>query len=95
MRLSRRPRHSLDLATWFEPSQDWIVGFGVRAIADRVDQGVPVEDYTVVRLFASWKVFDRLAIRARIENLFDENYDEVYGYRSLPRGVYGSVEWKF
>jgi vitamin B12 transporter len=94
-RLSWRPRHSLDLSSWFELSPNWLIGFGVRGVWDRVHEVGPIRDYTVVRLFSSWKVSDQLSIRARVENLFDATYEEVYGYRSLPRGVHGSVEWKF
>jgi vitamin B12 transporter len=94
-RLSWRPRHSFDVSAWFELTADWLLGFGVRGVVDRVDHGNRIEDYTVVRLFTRWKVLEQLSISARVENLFDERYDEVYGYRSLPRGFYGSVEWKF
>jgi vitamin B12 transporter len=94
-RLSRRPRHSFDASTWLELSEAWTLGLGVHSVSDRVDIFAAAEDYTVVRLFATWRVTDRLSIKARIENLFDEEYEEVYGYRSLPRGLYGTLEWKF
>ncbi|HEY6643295.1 TonB-dependent receptor domain-containing protein [Povalibacter sp.] len=94
-RLSRRPRHSLYVSTWFEFASQWSVGMAVRAHSDRVEGTVPVGDYTVARLFASCSLSDRMVIKARAENLFDERYEEVYGYPALPRGVYGSVEWKF
>jgi vitamin B12 transporter len=94
-RLSWRPRHSFDVSAWFELTANWLLGFGVSGVADRVDHGNRIEDYSVVRLFASWKVLEQLSISARVENLLDERYDEVYGYRSLPRGFYGSVEWAF
>jgi len=31
----------------------------------------------------------------RVENLLDRKYQEIAGYPALPRGAYGSVEWRF
>lgn len=93
--LPRRPRHSLNASTWIELTQRWTAGLGVRLHTDRVEGSQAVEDYTVARVFTSLHLSQRLAVKARIENLFDEQYDEVFGYPALPRGVYGSVEWQF
>jgi vitamin B12 transporter len=36
-----------------------------------------------------------LLLKLRIENAFDEQYEEVFGYPALSRGIFGSVEWRF
>lgn len=94
-RLRRRPRHSLEMSSWLDLTSRWTVGFGLRGIEDRVDSVGPVESYRVARLFSSFDLPNRLSLKVRAENLFDERYDEVYGYAALPRGVYGSVEWQY
>ena len=53
------------------------------------------EDFTVTRVYAAWQVTKRLAVKARLENLFDENYEEVNGYPALGFGAFAGAEWKF
>jgi vitamin B12 transporter len=94
-RLRRRPRHSMDLSSWLDVTDRWTVGLGLRSIDDRVESVGRVESYSVVRAFSSFDLPRGLSLKVRAENLFDERYDEVYGYAALPRGIYGSVEWKY
>ncbi|HEY0791192.1 MAG TPA: TonB-dependent receptor [Chthoniobacterales bacterium] len=54
-----------------------------------------VEDYTTVRFEGEWRATDWLKFTARIENLFDEKYSEVYGYPALGRTFYGGVSLRF
>ena len=53
------------------------------------------EDYTVVRVYGAWQATPRLAVKARLENLLNEKYEEVNGYPQLGFGVFAGVEWKF
>jgi vitamin B12 transporter len=93
-RLNRRPRNSIDASTWVNVTDNLTFGFGVRGMYGRTDSAGPMEDCTIARAFASYQL-GQLAIKARVENLFDEEYQEVYGYPALTRGYYGSVEWSF
>jgi vitamin B12 transporter len=34
-------------------------------------------------------------VKARLENLLDEKYEEVNGYPALGFGAFGGVEWKW
>lgn len=78
-----------------------LVGSGVAFSAERIDvdartfRTVEHEDFTVVRVFGSWQVNERLAVKARVENLLDEAYEEVNGYPALGVGAFAGVEWKF
>ena len=56
-----------------------------------VAEQTELDDYTLVNLGASYKVTDRLEIYARIENLFDEDYQNVLSYAAPGRSVYGGV----
>lgn len=96
LRLTRRPRNSLDASTWFEPIAGLTVGVGVRGVYDSMDTTTSeAAGYTIWRVFSSYDIGSNLSIKLRAENLLDKTYDEVLGYSALPFGVYGSVEWKF
>lgn len=100
-RLLRRPRHlgGGDVLRDFGP--DLTLGAGVMFAAGRRDVDAATfaqidgEDYTVARLHAAWRVTPRLRLRARLENLLDEKYEEVNGYPALGFGAFTGLEWTF
>jgi len=99
-RLLRRARWTATLAAGFDPGP-WSAGFEVSAVGPRDDSDIntfqPVElsSYTVARVLAAWRVTDSINLRARVENLFDEEYELVHGYNVLPRTVIVGVDLKF
>jgi vitamin B12 transporter len=100
-RLARRPRHAIDLDVWNDFGGGVSAGAGLHAVADSRDidavtfAAIDGEDYTTVRVYAAWEVNDRLTLRARVENLFDEDYAAVNGFPSLGIGAFAGAEWKF
>lgn len=94
-RLIRRPRHAWDGEIRWQPTARFSVGGGGHFVGDRTDVGVTMDDYSTVRLFGSYELRDDVSLRVRVENALDESYQEVLGYPALPRGVFGSVEWRF
>ncbi len=99
-RLLRRPKHSGSLDVW-RSFGALGVGTGVVFVNDRMDvhadtfATVSGEDYTVVRVYGALHINDRLALKARVENLFDEQYEQVHGYPQLGLGAFAGLEWKF
>jgi vitamin B12 transporter len=99
-RLLRRPRQSLAADVW-HAFGSVSVGSGVTIAAHRLDVNAKTfatiegEDYTVVRLYGAWQATPRLTVKARLENLLDEKYEEVNGYPALGFGAFGGVEWKW
>jgi vitamin B12 transporter len=99
-RLLRRPRQSGSLDVW-KSFGALSAGTGLVFMSDRMDvhadtfATIKGEDYTVVRAYGAWQVNDRVAIKARVENLLDEKYEQVHGYPMLGIGGYAGVEWKF
>ena len=55
---------------------------------------VTLNDYVLVTLAASYKLTDNLEIYGRIENLVDQNYEEVFSYRSPGLGAFGGLRVK-
>lgn len=101
VRLLRRPRHTADLDVGNVFGGGFSGGFGLHAAADSQDVDavsfatIRGEDYTTARVYAAWAVNDRLTLKARVENLFDEDYAAVNGFPSLGIGVYAGAEWTF
>jgi vitamin B12 transporter len=51
----------------------------------------PLTSYTVARLAASYRVTDRIELFSRVENAFDEKYQESISYATPGRSIYGGV----
>jgi vitamin B12 transporter len=47
--------------------------------------------YGIVDLAATYRLSDRYELFTRIENLFDQEYEEVLGYGTLGSAAYGGV----
>lgn len=54
-----------------------------------------LKDYTVANVALSYDVNDKMDVYLKVENLFDETYQEVNGYANLPRFVRVGVNMKF
>jgi vitamin B12 transporter len=100
-RLLRRPRNSGSLDLWRDLGHGFSAGAGVAFASGREDVDaatfatINAEDYLVIRVYGAWQVNDRLAVKARVENLLDESYEQVHGYPQLGMGAYAGAEWKF
>ena len=49
-------------------------------------------NYAVARIYTEWRVTKQLALKARVENLFNEKYQPVNGYPALGLGVFGEID---
>jgi vitamin B12 transporter len=91
--LARRPRHALTVsADWTPVTSGALEGlaFGgdIRLVGDSYDFGgevAPLDSYVLTTLRASVPVSDKLEVFGRIENLTDERYEVVGGYRTASR----------
>ena len=52
---------------------------------------MPLSSGSHVNLFASYPVLPKLFVQARIDNLFDDPSEPVFGYRPLGRAVYAGL----
>jgi vitamin B12 transporter len=52
---------------------------------------VTLDDYTLVNVAGSYVVNKYLTVFARIENLFDDDYEEILGFRARGIGTFGGV----
>ncbi len=52
---------------------------------------VTLKDYVLGTIAASFDISDRVQLFGRIENLFHEDYQEVFGFAAPGAGVYAGV----
>jgi vitamin B12 transporter len=56
---------------------------------------VKLKDYTLVNLVAEYRLTKTLALFGRVENLFDDHYEEIFGVQTQGRGAYAGVRARF
>lgn len=94
--LLRRAEESVSAAVTrrFGPVQ---LGLDVLWAGDREDIGstgrVTLDSYVLANLTAQWQAMPSLALVARVENLFDEDYELVSSYNTPERGLYLAVRY--
>ena len=102
----RRPKHVASAnATVFSTDQRFSGTLTVRynGRQDDVAYTVPsyrsvrlsLQEYVLVNLNAEYRLSDQLSLFGRVENLFAEEYQEVFGYVTPGRGAYGGVRARF
>ncbi|WP_198670703.1 TonB-dependent siderophore receptor [Oceanicella sp. SM1341] len=103
--LVRRPRHSASLdvnyrflsgkanvnlgLVWNGAQKDWAYD------AAYTRSVVSLDSYTLVNLAAAYKVSEAAELFARVENLFDTEYEEVYTYGGAGRTAYAGLRVAF
>ncbi len=102
-RLVRRPEHiaSANLNYRFEAfGKPGNINLGVKYNGKQTDFAfdssfnrsiVVLDDYTLVNVAASYQVFKSVELFARVENLLDEQYQEVYTFAAKGIAGYGGI----
>jgi vitamin B12 transporter len=101
--LIRRPAHSVGADVGWQATAALTVSAGADYIGEREDldfasfpaERVTLDAYTLVRAGASVAVADGVELFGRIENLFDEDYESVYGYGVAGRAFYAGARAEF
>ena len=96
----RVPRHDLVVGLSGDVTERLSGAFTVRHVADRLDVDasfatVEAPDYTVADVSLSYEVSDGLDAYLRVENVFDEDYEEVLTYTSPGRSVFVGLNASF
>ena len=56
---------------------------------------VELDDFTLMTIAGSYQLLDKLKLFARMENALDEDYEEVFGYRTPGRAWYAGLSYSF
>lgn len=102
----RRPEHSGSLNLNYRFGGDrGNLNLALRFNGDQFDsffspvtfmaEQVVLQDHWLGDLAASWQLRPGTELTARVENLFDEQYEEVLGFARPGRAVYAGVRMKF
>lgn len=94
-RLIRVPRHDVNLGLDAELADKWHGTVSLQHVADQLDNGTELDDYTVVNAGVRYAVTDTAEAYLRVENLFDEAYESVNGYNMSDRAVYVGLRASF
>jgi len=97
----RRPDFAASMTATWEPMEALRLTGSVDHTGSQMDTdfstfaAVELDAFTLVGLNAAYDISDEVTLTLRGENLLDEDYQEVVGYASQDRGVYGGLRVRF
>lgn len=95
-RLSRRPKHTLNVALATDITDRLSVNGSLRLVRDIVGiDGLALENYTLFNANATYRVNEQIKATARVENLLGEDYETARGYGTPGRAFYVGVSSRF
>ncbi len=101
--LIRRAEDTLNASLSYYTTSDMQFGIDAQYIGDRIDTdgGFPVAsevstgNYTVWNLNFSTKIINDVDLSLNAKNIFDKEYQSVYGYATEGRSLYAKVKYSF
>jgi vitamin B12 transporter len=92
----RRPEHLFNLGVLYTGMDGRLNLNGFyRSQANSLDSPGPLQDFGVFDLTASYQLNENFRLYGRIENAFDEDYEEVTGFNSAASAAYVGVNVSF
>ncbi len=96
--LARRPENKLNVTCSYNFQNGATFNLGIVSVGSRYSDTANTQKlggYTLVNLAGSYAITKNLQLFGRIDNLFDREYEEVYGYGTPGIGAYGGVKVSF
>src|SRR5690606_32586537 len=100
-----RPRHSAGINVDYRPLAGVGLNLNVNYVGQQRDlffppfpepsRRVDLEDYTLVTIAARWAIRPEITVFARVENLLDEEYEEVFGFAQPGISAFAGVRVGF
>ncbi|MDP3148145.1 MAG: TonB-dependent receptor [Ignavibacteria bacterium] len=99
--LLRRPKDKASLSTVFFLNENLNIGLEILYTGVRDDkdfstwtaQRIQLKRYTLVNMSASYKINTMFEVFGKFHNVFDEKYEEILGYGTERRAVYGGINF--
>jgi len=85
--LADLPRNVVDASLDVAPDEESLIGMGLRHMSSRSFGGNPLASATVARVHASRQLTEHLRVHARVENVFDEQYELSNFFGSIVEGA--------
>lgn len=86
--LIRRPELKGFASLSYQFANNTSLGSEISAFSDRNDSYGTLPGYTLVNLLADWKITPEWQIEARLENLFNVQYQLIDGYNTADRSIF-------
>jgi|LQYC01.1.fsa_nt_gi Outer membrane cobalamin receptor protein len=94
--LLRRPKHLSSLSANYIFQKNLQLNLILNYVGERVDVGNKIaKSYTRVDLAGSYTINEHFQLFSRIEDLFNEHYQETYGYDAAGISAFGGVKLSF
>ena len=101
--LLRRAENKVGFNIGYDVLENWNVSMEIAYVGERDDNDystwpasrIELDDYVLVDVASSYKLTENTELFGRVENLFDEDYQEVKGYGTPGFGAYGGVKILF
>lgn len=96
-RLPRRADETFSVVGDYRMANGFGIGATVLVVGDSFDNAantVPLEGYVVADIRVSYGITESLELFGRIENVTDAQYETIFLYGQLGRGVFGGVRYR-
>ena len=99
--LLRRPRNLASVVLNYAFQKKYQVNLSVNYVGKRLDwktfsgENIFGNPYTLVNLAGSYTINEHIQIYSRIENLFNEHYQEIRGYHTAGISAFGGIKLSF
>ncbi|MFQ5580797.1 MAG: TonB-dependent receptor plug domain-containing protein, partial [Nitrospiria bacterium] len=91
--LLRRAKHKGMFGILYDPTDRFDLNLIGTVVEDRIDfSGTKMDDYVKVNFTSGYRVTDKLGFFIRVENLFDEDYEDVTGFTSPGISGFGGIK---
>ena len=94
----RRPRHIASFSASWQQSDFLSLNANIQYNGSQEDiiypNNIKLSSYTIVNISANLNISNKLDAYLRLENLFDESYEEVFGYQPLGFGAHFGIRFR-
>ncbi|MEI6676031.1 MAG: TonB-dependent receptor [Verrucomicrobiota bacterium] len=73
--MADQPRNAVNASIDWKPTSLSMIGIGVAHLSDHSWGADPIAAYTLARVYGSYQVTDSIKLHARVENVFNQNYE--------------------
>jgi vitamin B12 transporter len=94
-KLTRLPQKTADMSLAWRPAEKVTTNVVVIYNDEETDSRGTVDSWTRVDLSANYQVQDNIELFARIENLLDEDYQQIFGYGTPELSGYVGARYQF
>ncbi len=93
--LIRRAKDTINASVDYYTDNNTHFGIDAQYIGDREEFGQSTGNYTLWNLNFSTEIIDNIDLNINARNIFDKDYQSVYGYATEGRSLYAKIKYSF